>query len=528
MIKNNIKYLAVLALGLVACEPEFDNPIDETTSFTSGEADFSKYVALGNSLTAGFADNALYISGQENSYPNILAKRLAFAGGGEFTQPLMSDDIGGFSNDPLRFPPRLVLEFDENGENPSPGVYAGGVPTTDFTSNLGSSFNNMGVPGARVYHLGFPGYGTANPYFGRFASAANATVIGDALAQNPTFFSLWIGNNDILGYATSGGVGEDHNVTGNTDPSTYSVAGLDITNNNTFAGTYSQLITGLVGSGAKGVVLNLPNVTSLPFFTTVPFAPLSPLSPTFGPQIPTLNATYAGLNQAFAFIGVPERSITFSETAASAVVIKDESLTDISAALTQALTPTFGAGLAGILGAQFGQARQATANDLLVLTSSGIIGELDEDRAAQLVGLGVPQEQAGQFSINGVTLPLDDQYVLIPDEQAAIETARVAYNTTIQGLATANGLAFVDIAAALSQAANGGIPFNGGVVTSAFASGGGFSLDGVHPTPRAHALVANSIMDALEETYGAQLPRVDIGDFGTITLSNDVIQPPSN
>jgi len=54
-MKNNIKYLAVLALGLVACEPEFDTPIDEAGVFSSGEADFSNYVSLGNSLTAGFA-----------------------------------------------------------------------------------------------------------------------------------------------------------------------------------------------------------------------------------------------------------------------------------------------------------------------------------------------------------------------------------------------------------------------------------------------------------------------------------------
>jgi hypothetical protein len=68
----------------------------------------------------------------------------------------------------------------------------------------------FGVPGAKSFHLLYNGYGnpagiaakTANPYFVRFASSPTATVVGDALAQNPTFFSLWIGNNDTLGYAT--------------------------------------------------------------------------------------------------------------------------------------------------------------------------------------------------------------------------------------------------------------------------------------------------------------------------------------
>nr|WP_101450897.1 G-D-S-L family lipolytic protein [Aquimarina sp. MAR_2010_214] len=527
-MRKNIKYLAILALGIIACEPEFDNPIDEAGTYTSGEADFSNYVALGNSLTAGFADGALYITGQENSYPNILSKQFAFAGGGDFTQPLMADNVGGFSNDPVTFPPRFVLVFDADGKPVGPKTYTGAAPSTDFTNSLGSSFNNMGVPGAKSFHLAASGYGNvagvagglANPYYARFASSATANVIGDAVAKDPTFFSLWIGNNDILSYATSGGVGADNNAVPNLDPSTY--GSNDITNTTVFAGIYSQLIDALTAKGAKGVVLNLPSVTSIPFFTTVPYAPLSPLNPDFGPQIPTLNATYAGLNLAFAGIGVPERAIEFSTTGASAVVIKDKSLDDKTVQLTAALTPTFGALKAALFGAQYGQARQATADDLLVLTSSSIIGKLNEARFAELVGLGLSQEEAGQLSVNGVSFPLEDKYVLVPAEQTAIENARTGFNATIAGLATAKGLAFYDAAADLAQAANGGIPIDGGAITSEFVSGGGFSLDGVHPTPRAHALITNGVLNAIKATYKANLPRVNPADYGTVTLSNDV------
>ncbi len=519
MIKNNIKYLAVLALGLIACEPEFDNPIEESNNFTSGELDLTNYVALGNSLTAGFADGALYITGQENSFPNILAQQFKIVGGGEFTQPLMADNTGGFAGNNADFPPRLVLVFDENQQPVGPAPYTGAASTTDISANLGGTFNNMGVPGAKSFHLGFEGYGSLNPYFGRFQQSATSSVIADAVAQNPSFFSLWIGNNDILGYATSGGTGEDHNVTGNIDPTSY--GSNDITNNGLFSQTYTGLVQALAAGGRKGVLIDLPNVTSIPFFTTVPFAPLSPLDPDFAAQIPTLNETYAGLNMAFVGLGVPERSVEFSATAASAVVIKDESLEDITTQLTAAITPVFGP-LAPIIAAQFGQVRQATEEDLLVLTSSSVIGQLDTDRVAELVGLGVPQELAGQLSVKGVTLPLEDQFVLIPAEQTAIKVAQDSYNETIRNLATANGLAFVSMKSQLSQVASGGVSFDGGVITSTFASGGGFSLDGVHPTPRGHALVANGILDALERTYGLVVPRVNPGEFGTITVSNEV------
>src|SRR6056297_3359888 len=94
-MKNYIKYLPFLAFGLFACEPEFKDSVEDNEVYSVGEADFSNYVALGNSLTAGYADNALYVQGQENSYPNILAGQFELVEGGDFTQPLMADNLGG-------------------------------------------------------------------------------------------------------------------------------------------------------------------------------------------------------------------------------------------------------------------------------------------------------------------------------------------------------------------------------------------------------------------------------------------------
>ena len=102
MKKNimKVKYIWLLAvlLGFTACENDDDSSNGggmELPALTAGEADFSNYVSVGNSLTAGFSDNALFIASQENSLPNILATQFAFAGGGSFTQPLMNDNIGG-------------------------------------------------------------------------------------------------------------------------------------------------------------------------------------------------------------------------------------------------------------------------------------------------------------------------------------------------------------------------------------------------------------------------------------------------
>ena len=526
-MKNYIKFIGILALGMVSCEPEFENPVDDIDAYSSGEADFSNYVALGNSLTAGYADNALYISGQQNSYPNILAQQFAkVQETQDFDQPLMADNAGGllFGGQPNpNFRNRLVLSIIDGDTLPK--VYTGMEPTTDVTNVLSGPFSNMGIPGARSYHLLAPGYGdiqglagspaTANPYFVRFASKPGTTVVADAVAQNPTFFSLWIGNNDVLGYATSGGVDE-----------------TEITSVAMFEGVYATIVNSLLESGATGgVLINIPNVTDVPFFTYIPTSPLDPTNPQFGPKIPTLNQTFALLNPALlALRGVSEEtagesefSIEFNPAGASPVIVRDESLPDISEQLKGVLMQNgYDEATASIYASQFGQVRQATSSDLIPLTSSGVIGTMNQDRFEDLVEMGVPQSQAGLLSSNGITYPLEDQYVLTPSEQENITNRTREFNEFIKKIAEEKDLAFVDASELLARTASTGVEFDAGVVTSDFVKGGAFSLDGIHLTPRGYALVANSIIESINETYNATVPKVNIGNYGTVTPSNDV------
>lgn len=501
-----IKYIGVLliALGFIACESDDSTTMDDVqVDLSAGSADFSNYVALGASFTAGYSDGALFMASQENSFPNILSQQFAALGAGEFTQPLMNDNVGGLLlGGNVIANPRLFF----NGAGPA---VLPAMPSTEVSNVIAGPYSNMGVPGAKSFHLLANGYGNvagvatgqANPYFARMASSANASMLEDALAQAPTFFTLSeVGGNDVLGFATSGGSGVDQ--TGNFDPTTYGPN--DITDPNVFAQAFSTLVGALTGNGAQGVVTNVPYVTSLPYFTTIPYAPLDPTNPDFGPQIPLLNATFAPLNQAFAFLGVPERSIVFSETAASPVVIFDESLPDISAQLF----PVLQAGgldplTAQLLSAQFAQSRQATAADLLVLTSSSVIATLNEDYFNQLITLGVPAATAGQLAVNGVTYPLEDRWVLTSSEENSVRVATDAYNITIENVASSSGLALVDLNGILQQASTTGIIFDDFTMNTDLVFGGLVSLDGVHLTARGYALMANKFLEAIDATYGS-------------------------
>ena len=507
-MKNTIKFMiGLLAIGLVSCEPEFENAVTDEGFYDAGDADFSTYVALGNSLTAGFADNALYVSGQQNSYPNIMAQQFGFVGGGDFTQPLTSDDLGGLLLGGVQISGnRLVLSADENG-NPFPAPLDG-TPTTDVTTSATGPFNNMGVPGAKSFHLVTPGYGSvagvangsANPWFARFATSESTTVLADAVSLNPTFFSLWIGNNDILGYATSGGSGVDQ--TGNLDPSTY--GGFDITDPNVFAAAYSAQVDALTANGAKGVLLNIPDVTSIPYFTTVPPRSIPLDAATAGAVNAQFTLYNGALGQLVAggFISAEEaaiRQINFVEGVNYPIMI-DVDLTDVTAIL-------IGAGLDPQTAGLLGQLRQVKSDDLVVITAASV--------------LGTTPDPSNPLNILGVTLPLPNSLVLSSTEQARVAAAGAAYNAVIEGLAAANELGYGDMKSALADVAANGAFYNGGVLTSTYVTGGAFSLDGVHPSPRGYAFTANTIIDVINTTYNASIPKVDIGTYGTVTLHNN-------
>lgn len=515
---KNIKYIPLL-LGLIAfisCnEPEDvlkDTNIEPKPEIIlpelgAGSVNFSTYVAVGNSLTAGFSDGALFKAAQKNSMPNILSQKFAMLGGGSFTQPLMNDNIGGLYNNglPIKnpitgetlFPPRLVTTGgapialkDVIGEDKA-------IPTTDIAlNNPIGPFNNMGVPGAKSFHLLASGYGNlanfpaANPYFARMTGATpNANVLELSMAQSPTFFSLWIGANDVLGYATSGGDGSNP------------ITPVDGAPGVGFNQTYAAIVATLTSGGAKGVVANIPYVADIPHFTTVPHNPVPLDAGTAGAVNQAYAAYNIGIQQAFAFLvantpltqeqantEIAKRTINFSAGEGNAVVILDENLTDLT---------TINPALISM--------RQATAEDLLVLPALSFIGTE-----------AVP---GNPLSVNGVAVPLADKWVLTPEEQTEIRKAIDAYNVTIKTTATNAGLAFVDTNALLTRLATTGIPYNNFILTSQLVTGGAFSLDGIHLTSRGYAMAANEFMKAIDTQYGTNFEAsgnlVDVGEYPT-------------
>ena len=471
-----IKYLlpSVLILALWSCETDVINPDevypDPYLEIDSGNTDFSSYVSIGASITAGTTDGSLFLAGQMNSFPNILAGVMSMAGGGEFTQPYVSDNIGGltlFGN--VIAGPRLYF----NGAGP---VTVDGTPTTEVSNIMPGPYNNLGVPGMNAIHTLAPGYGNlegvavglANPYFVRMASSPGTSILEDALAQSPTFVSVWVGNNDVLGFATSGGV-------------------TPITETSEFDFAISSIVGALAQAGADGVIGNVPDVTSIAYLNTVPHnaVPLDQATADILNQ--GFNAYNGGLQvvQVLGFISAEEaaaRTIVFV-AGQNAVTIEDSDLTDLS-----------------VLGLP--NWRMATADDKIVLPAASVIGTA--------VG-GNPTQ------INGVSVPLADNLVLTANEVMEAQAAINSYNGTISALASQFGWAHFDSNAALNEISTTGLMMDDFTITGDLVFGGLFGLDGVHPTARGNAIIAKLMMAEIDDTYGSNLSDagLDIGDYPT-------------
>lgn len=203
----------------------------------TGSANFTRYVAMGDSLTAGFTSGGLAESAQMNSYPLLIHRQAT--GGGGFEQPIVSDP---------GLPPLLQLySLVPLVVAPAAGV---GQLTNLF---LPRPYDNMGVPGMTVGDVVRTRTDNGQGLFDAILRGLG-TQLEQAVALQPTFVTLWIGNNDVLAAATSGLV----------------IDGVTLTRLADFERDYRTITDTLTGVGADLALATVPSVTSIPFVTTIP------------------------------------------------------------------------------------------------------------------------------------------------------------------------------------------------------------------------------------------------------------------
>ncbi len=449
-MKKIIPAIGLLLLIAAGCKDY--NDLD-TEELNSGDADFSTYVAVGNSLTAGFQNGALYRDAQEFSFPRLLARQ--FRQVGNFEQPLVTNPGLGFvDGKPVGRIELTSLSPLQTHRNPNNG--------TQIFEESDKPFENMGVPGSILVDYLNPGNqgmlkerstNPQHPKFNPFYSFVlpNSELAKDApnihnqvAAQNPTFITFWLGNNDVLGFVKSGGEGQAI-----TDPTT-------------FQNLYQGSVQALASTGAGVVAYNIPDVTSIPFVFLL----------------------RSQLQQ--------QGAIVFNADTQSYQLVTQNGNFDIYIQVDDTTNVM-------------------RRDDFLLLTASSYFTKVQEGE----INPPIQPETAipDKYVLDGKLGDADPANSEL--EQAAGAVAQ--YNGIISSAVSSAGFALVDINGIYDdvlsnyQSNGGGYPADD--LTLRPLPGSLFSFDGIHPTNRGAAVIANETIKVINNFYGANVEQIDITDI---------------
>jgi hypothetical protein len=225
----------------------------------SAQVDFTKYIALGDSLAAGVVNYGSVKTYQDNSVPALIARQ---AGVASFQQPLVSEP---------GLPPLMELKklsITPFGVSPTIAFKSGaGAP---LNATLSGPYNNMGIDGANTNDLLTRTGNILNlsTDFGKYAQGlvgknvpfsdlvlrdGKTTAIQQAIGGAGTFYTVNIGSNEVLGAALSA----------------VAIDGVTMTPLANFTAQYDTLLGALKAQrpNAKVVVATVQDV--IPFVTTV-------------------------------------------------------------------------------------------------------------------------------------------------------------------------------------------------------------------------------------------------------------------
>lgn len=439
----------LISILFIGCSDEAPSGLPKSDL---GNNTISKYVSIGNSLTAGYQSGALFEDGQRYGFPNLIAQQLIKAGAtiGTFEQPIWGNPGNPGANGKAA---RIELVSLEGPDIRPRGL----APGTPLNATLNRPYDNLGIPGAMIADF----FDTTdvntklvtrqNLFFKHVLrdQSKGKSVFEQAKNISPKadLISFWLGNNDVLLYAVYGGV--------------IVAGGTVIPNAPTSATTFDQLYKAAIDSlknnfpSAKIIVANIPDIKAIPYFTTVN---------------PGVVAKYKGV-------------IPFS--------YQKHGNRGVGDGVTYFTEPN---------------------PPLLTLASSAYIGKKGEWYRDNNVSVpsGIDTNQTMGIDY---TNPIPDALILDSLEQAEIAKAVAAYNTTIASVATSKNLALVDIHTIFNDIKKNGFRVSGETYTADYVSGGLFSLDGIHPTGRGAGILANEFIKVLNAKYGMHIPYVDISQL---------------
>jgi hypothetical protein len=217
-----------LLLGALACQ---DDTLLRPATLIPVDPQFVVYVSMGNSITAGFQSGGINDSTQVQSYANLIAGSMHTP----FFMPLL--------NRP-GCPAPFTNIFTQTRVSAVPCAFRKTQPVPP------PFINDVAVPGAEVIDAiaNLDPSSNANALTTLFLGGLTQTQMMDR--AHPTFVSVWLGNNEVLGAL------EASDTTG-------------LPSATTFHSRYAAVLDSITKTGAKAVLMGvgLGDSFPLPFFS---------------------------------------------------------------------------------------------------------------------------------------------------------------------------------------------------------------------------------------------------------------------
>ncbi len=377
-----------------------------------------RYVSMGNSITAGFQSAGINDSTQLQSYAVLFAAQAK----APFFEPLLSK-------------PGCPAPFDINSINPPHRLGGGGGTDCALREPTPLPYvSNVAVPGVTSFGIG----SNTSPFGGTNALTqfilGGRTQVKAMMDAHPTFVSVWVGNNDVLGSLTS-----------SSNPGNPAL----VTPEPAFEANYGPILDSIQKVGAKAVLLGVADVALTPYASS--------------------GATYWCIKN--------QPACGFTTPAP--------------------FPPNF-------------QVALNCAPKVAVPTSNG-------DSVLVPWTVGVPKIAAAAAGAPvGPATTVDcslDNEVVLPAEYANLRNAVKGFNTYIQAQAQQRGWAYVEVTQLAAYRADPtkiasfpSLPTGPSQPNVLFGSY--FSLDGVHPSAAFHRIFTDSIISAVNRTYGTTIPFI--------------------
>lgn len=486
-IKLLVITLCITPLLLVGCEYDIPTqPDDETSPIPEGRQEmFRNFLVVGGSLTSGIMDGAFYKQGQRGAYANLLGAHLdSVLQQNAYGIPATENEQGvnlapsqsGSSKG------RFSLSFRSFDSDYPARLSSEGQSLDEFQGSL-ENVHNFSIPNLRSYHLQNPDSLQQNPFYQRLGIQGSGQDLLDlVISRTPSLVLLSLGTDDAYSYILNG-------ASGRLDPPNDEIRWNDATPLSLFEQSVQDAVDRLLANTESDIILpTIIDPTDFFFFTTLRWHYTIPeignhvlvaadhYSQTFNPLVVEYNqdATFENRRPVITFD-------TENTRKARAKVFVDDLLPD-----------------AEVDGTVIPKWRQMTPDDEMLYS-------------AEIMQFNSFNNGDKKFA---TTEPAADKYVLSGQELEMVQTLLDSYNDVLRSIANSSDrVLLLDLHNYMQDVEQGTETFQGVTFRTDFDQNSIISADGYFPNHKGHALLANQLLQLLNNAYDTRFKNFEVNNF---------------